>query len=143
MGGLAQVAHGVGEEADGAAAGRALLAQLGAVLGGVQPALIHAVGVGAGVAAQADAALVVGAGDGQVLHQARVAPPRVLGGVGEGAAAPVVHAPLSTPLHLELKHSKLVCGVLWGIELVAHALLALGGEGCRKDLLAEGVLVEA
>lgn len=50
VGGLAQVQHGVRKEAHGAATVGALLAQLGAVLGRVQPALVHSVGVGAGVA---------------------------------------------------------------------------------------------
>jgi hypothetical protein len=54
-GGLPQLLHRVGKEADAAAAGRPLLAQLRAVAAGVQPALEHAVGVGAGVAALAGA----------------------------------------------------------------------------------------
>lgn len=49
-GGLAQVQNGVGKEADRAAAAGPLLAELRAVLGWVEPALVHAVAVGAAVA---------------------------------------------------------------------------------------------
>lgn len=49
---------------------------------------------------EADAALVVGAGHGQVLDQPGVAPPGILSGVRKGAGPPVVHIPLAAARHL-------------------------------------------
>jgi hypothetical protein len=49
------------EKAHGAAACLAVFAQLGAILAGVQPALVDAVRIGARVAEQADALFVFGA----------------------------------------------------------------------------------
>ena len=54
-----------------------------------------------GVAAAAEALLVVRAGDGAVLEQARVTATRVLGWVGEGARAPVVCKPLAAARYLK------------------------------------------
>lgn len=51
-------------------------------------------------APQADAALVVWAGDGLVLDEARVAAPSILSGVRKRAGPPVVHVPLAAARHL-------------------------------------------
>lgn len=54
-GAVTELFHRVGEEADGAGAGSTFLAELGAVLGGVEPAFEDAMGVGAVVTTTAGA----------------------------------------------------------------------------------------
>mmetsp|Transcript_14015 Transcript_14015/g.34550 ORF Transcript_14015/g.34550 Transcript_14015/m.34550 type:complete len:381 (+) Transcript_14015:1810-2952(+) len=111
--GRAQLRQRVREEADGAVAIGPVLAQLCAVAGGVQPALKHAVCVGARVATHTEALLVVRAGDGAIAELPGVAPPRILCGVRERACPPVVRKALAAPHHLEPKHAPVICGELW------------------------------
>jgi hypothetical protein len=102
VGGLPQVEDAVCKEADRAVALWTLLAELRAVLGWMEPALIDAMRVGAAIAAETDAALVVGAGDGEVLGRAGIAAAGVLSGVCKGAGTPVVDVPLAAAGHLRM-----------------------------------------
>lgn len=70
--GLPQLRHRVSEEADGALAGGPFFAELGAVAGGMEPALKDAVGKGAGVSAAALALAEFWARDALVRENAGV-----------------------------------------------------------------------
>lgn len=125
------------EEADGAVAVGAVLAQLGAVAGGVQPALKHAMGVWARVPSDAEPLLVVRARDGAVPELPRVAPARVFCGVRKGARPPVVCKTLVAPRHLHARGRSTrktcvrqvsCCRVGWGCGVMRGRLEGRGGE---------------
>jgi hypothetical protein len=153
-----QLVRGVREEADAAAAGRAVLAGLGAVARRVEPALEDAVREVAGVAAPAPALAEVRAGGARVVVPARVAPPRLLPRVREGALGPVVAARAGAPPDLELVHAELVAAVavharghgrrllvvrLGGAGVVARQVLPQRRQQVRRHLVAADAGVDA
>jgi hypothetical protein len=101
----------VGEEADAAAAGGAVLAGLRPVARRVEPALEHPVRELAGVAALAPALAEVRARRAGVAVPPGVPPPRLLPRVREGALRPVMAPPARAPPHLELVHPELIARV--------------------------------
>lgn len=134
----AELARGVGEEADLALAVLAVLAGLGAVAGGVEPALEDAVGELAGVAAGAAAATVVGADGAGVVVAAGVAAAGLLARVGEGAVGPVMAAAARAPPDLELVHAE----VVGGVGVVAGVGVGVAGAGVvvGEVFLEEGLV---
>lgn len=127
---LPQLRQGVGEEADGAAAGGALLAELGAVAGGVQPGLEDAVGKGAAVAAATGPLAILWAGRGAVGVDAGVATAGLLAWMEEWAGPPVVqHARLGALFDLERKHAKFVR--IWFLRDARQAAPLQRGHHCH------------
>ena len=137
------------KEADGTVAGQPILAQLGAVARGVQPALKHAVGIGAGIPSYAEALLVVGAGRGAVLVLTGVTAPRIFSGVRKGALPPVMGIALGAPQHLCVctcacggGEGKRVYGSV--VALVEHLFVCVcggGGAVCRPPRQAQSLPV--
>ena len=134
-----QLVRGVGEEADPAAAGGAVLAGLGAVARRVEPALEDAVREVAVVAALAPALAEVRAGGAGVVVLARVAAAGLLPRVREGALGPVVAARAGATADLELVHAELVAAVAvhargHGGRVLVVRLGASGGVVARQVL---------
>jgi hypothetical protein len=120
----------VREEADAARASHLVLAEAGAVLRRVEPALEDAMRVLAGIALAAGPGLAeVGAGHAGVGVAARVVAARILARVHEGALDPVVGVGAGAGLHLEAVHAELVRAEEAAIEVregqVGRVLLPL------------------
>jgi hypothetical protein len=107
----------VREKAHGASAMGPFLAELRSVLGGVKPAFVNAVGIGAAVAAKADATLVIRTWHGKVAYRSGITATSVFCGVSKRTGTPIVDVALAASSDLEIEHAEVIGGVFWGVEL--------------------------
>ena len=96
-GGDTQLIEGMSEEADGATADGAVVAELGAVAGGVQPVFKHVVCIGATVSADAVAHFLhIRAGNAGIGMGPGISANSLFTGMGKGAYGPIVDKSFST-----------------------------------------------
>lgn len=107
---MTELVVGVSEEADSSAASGSVLAELGPVTGGVEPAFEDAVSEVAGVTSVADSIAKLRARGAGIVVLVRVSPASLLAGMGVGTLCPVVGPATPAVPHLELEHSELIRG---------------------------------
>lgn len=126
------------EEADLALAELTRIARAGAVPGGVQPVLEHAVGEFAGVAFLAPTVTERRADDGGVVVLTGVSPLSLLAAVGVRALRPVVAPHPRASLDLVGVHSELV----GAIDRLIDRTVVQFGRGRSREVVVVGEVVD-
>lgn len=133
----AELLRPVRKEAHAPSAVRPILAHPGAVLHGVEPPLENAVRELAHVALRARASPEGDAREAAVRVLPRVAPPRALARVDEGARSPVVAVRPGAWQHLEEEHAELI-GAVDAVAVVDVGEERVGGALLRHQFVRRG-----